>query len=174
MRTKGFEGMTCSIADVMGAIGDRWGLLLLRDLLLGLSRYDDLKQSTGITNSTLSDRLKSLEAAGLVERRRYQAGPDRYDYLLTARGRDISLVLQAFLQVGDRWNLNDLPGPPLQLVNRRTGNAVQLAVVDGQTGQAVPVQDIEIVAGPGADERVRWRLEKKSTRPAATPSAAEH
>ncbi|MDI7048078.1 winged helix-turn-helix transcriptional regulator, partial [Escherichia coli] len=60
MRSKGFDGMVCSIAGAMAAIGDRWGLLILRDLVLGLSRYDEFRQSSGITNATLSDRLKHL------------------------------------------------------------------------------------------------------------------
>lgn len=72
MRSKGFERMVCSIVGAMAAIGDRWGLLILRDLVLGLSRNEDLRQSSGVTNATLSDRLKHLEANGLIERPRYQ------------------------------------------------------------------------------------------------------
>lgn len=78
MKAKGFEGMTCSVAHVLSALGDRWGAILMRDLLLGLSRYDDLRQSTGITNSTLADRLRALEGSGLIEKRQYQTRPDRY------------------------------------------------------------------------------------------------
>ena len=69
-------------------IGDRWGAILMRDLLLGLSRYDDLRQSTGITNSTLADRLRALEGSGLIEKRQYQTRPDRYEYLPTEKGKD--------------------------------------------------------------------------------------
>jgi DNA-binding HxlR family transcriptional regulator len=72
MRSKGFDGMICSIAGVMAAIGDRWGLLILRDLVLGLGRYEDFRYSTGVTHATLSDRLKHLEANDLIERRRYK------------------------------------------------------------------------------------------------------
>ena len=72
MRSKSFEGMVCSIAGVLEAVGDRWAVLILRDLSLGLSRYEDLRQSTDVTNATLSDRLKHLEDNGLIERRQYQ------------------------------------------------------------------------------------------------------
>ena len=161
MRAKGFEGMTCSVADVMGALGDRWGVLIMRDLLLGLARYDDLKQSTGVTNATLSDRLKSLEAAGLIERRKYQSKPDRYEYVLTERGQDTSLVMQAFVQVGDHWNVGNLAGPPLQFVNKQTGHPVKLAVIDSQLGQRVEARDITVIA----DERVKWRLERNAGSP---------
>lgn len=160
MRSKGFEGMTCSIAGVLGALGGRWGTLIIRDLTLGLSRYDDLRRSTGVTNATLSNRLKVLEQNGLVERRRYHSRPDRYEYLLTPKGKDIGLVLQAMVQVGDKWNLAGLSGPPLQFVDAPSGRVVKLAPVDAKTGTAVRPQDIWIKAGPGADDHDRWRLSK--------------
>ncbi len=158
MRSKGFEGMTCSVADVLGALGDRWGALIMRDFVLGLRRYDDLQKSTGVTHATLSDRLKTLEENGLIERRRYQTRPDRYEYLLTPRGRDIALVIQALAQVGDRWNLGERPGPPIVFTDARTGRPVKLALVDAATGEPVP--QIRLAPGPGADDQMRWRLEK--------------
>src|SRR3981081_4282945 len=94
MRSKSFAGMTCSIAGALETIGDRWAVLILRDLLYGLGRYEDLRRSTGVTHATLSDRLKHLEDKQLIERRRYQAGPERYEYLLTRKGRDTILVMQ--------------------------------------------------------------------------------
>ena len=69
MKSKSFEGMVCSIAGVLEAVGDRWAVLILRDLSLGLSRYEDLRRSTDVTNATLSDRLRHLEDNGLIERR---------------------------------------------------------------------------------------------------------
>ena len=86
MRSKSFEGMACSIAGVLEAIGDRWAVLILRDLSLGLSRYEDLRRSTEVTNATLSDRLKHLEDHELIERRQYQTNPERYEYVLTREG----------------------------------------------------------------------------------------
>ena len=158
MKSKSFEGMACSIAGVLEAIGDRWAVLILRDLSLGLSRYEDLRRSTAVTNATLSDRLKHLEDHELVERRQYQTNPERYEYVLTAKGRDTILVLQALLQVGDKWAVSGDAGPPLRFVDRKTGHAVKLARVDNETGQRVKLQDVQPQAGPGADELVRWRL----------------
>src|SRR5260370_2771136 len=114
MKSKSFDGMACSIAGVMDAIGDRWAVLILRDLSLGLSRYEDLRRSTGVTNATLSDRLKHLEDSELIKRPRYQTNPERYEYLLTPQGRDTILVLQALLQVGDKWAVSGNAGPPLK------------------------------------------------------------
>jgi DNA-binding HxlR family transcriptional regulator len=158
MKSKSFEGMACSIAGVLEAIGDRWAVLILRDLSLGLSRYEDLRRSTDVTNATLSDRLKHLEDHELVERRQYQTNPERFEYVLTAKGRDTILVLQALLQVGDKWAVSGDAGPPLKFIDRKTGRAVKLARVDNETGQRVRLQDVQPQAGPGADELVRWRL----------------
>src|SRR6266481_6646451 len=85
VRSKSFDGMVCSIAGVLDAVGDRWAMLILRDLSLGLSKYEELRQSTDITHATLSDRLKHLEENELIERRQYQWGPDSYEYLLTRK-----------------------------------------------------------------------------------------
>jgi DNA-binding HxlR family transcriptional regulator len=152
--------MVCSIAGVLDAVGDRWAVLILRDLSLGLSRYEDLRTSTGITNATLSDRLKHLEDNELIERRRYQTGPDRYEYLLTQKGRDIILVIQALAQVGDKWAVSGEQGPPLKFINRNSGRAVKLALVDEKSGEVVRLRDVRPQAGPGADDLVRWRLTK--------------
>jgi DNA-binding HxlR family transcriptional regulator len=158
MRSKSFEGMACSIAGVLEAIGDRWAVLILRDLSLGLSKYEDLRRSTEVTNATLSDRLKHLEDHELIERRRYQTNPERYEYVLTAKGRDIILVIQALAQVGDKWAVSGDAGPPLRFVDRKTGHLVKLAMVDRETGQRVRAQDLLPQEGPGADDLVRWRL----------------
>ncbi len=164
MRSKGFEGMTCSIASVMGALGDRWGALIMRDLFLGLTRYDDLQRSTGVTNATLSDRLKALEQNGLLRRQQYQSRPDRYEYVLTDRGRDIGLVLLAMMQVGDKWNLAALAGPPLRLVEGKSAHHVKVALVDVETGDQIDPQDVMVEIGPGADELTKWRSRRRISR----------
>jgi DNA-binding HxlR family transcriptional regulator len=160
MRSKSFEGMVCSIAGVLDAVGDRWAMLILRDLGLGLRRYDDLRKSTGVTNATLSDRLKHLEENELIERRLYQSGPDRYEYVLTRRGADVILVIQALAQVGDKWQIAGEKGPPLKFINQGSGRAVKVALVDEKSGEVVPRRDVRPQAGPGADDLVRWRLTK--------------
>lgn len=158
MRSKGFEGMACSMAEVMGALGDRWGVLIMRDLLLGLTRYDDLRRSTGVTNATLSGRLKDLEEAGLVERRQYQPRPERYEYVPTRKGQDIGLVVQAMVQVGDRWRQEEKRGAPLQFVNAASGHRVQLALVDAGAEASTATASIRIETGPEADDLMRWRI----------------
>jgi DNA-binding HxlR family transcriptional regulator len=160
MRLKGFEGMTCSIAGVLDAIGDRWAMLILRDLSLGLSKYEELRKSTGVTHATLSDRLGHLEENELIERRQYQTAPNRYEYILTRRGWDIALVIQALAQVGDKWAIASDAGPPLRFINKNSGRPVKVALVDDKSGEVVRLRDVRPQAGPGADDLVRWRLTK--------------
>jgi DNA-binding HxlR family transcriptional regulator len=160
MRSKSFDGMVCSIAGVLEALGDRWAFLIMRDISLGVSRYEDLRRSTDVTHATLSDRLKHLEENGLIERRRYQTNPERFEYLLTAKGRDVILVIQALAQVGDKWQVTGEAGPPLKFINRNSGRPVKVALVDEKSGEVVRLRNIRPQAGPGADDLVRWRLTK--------------
>ena len=158
MRSRSFDGMACSIAGALQAIGDRWAVLILRDLSLGLSRYEDLRRSTDVTHATLSDRLRHLENSGLIKRRRYQKNPERYEYVLTRKGWDSVLLTQAFAQIGDQWKASGASGPPLKFVNRNTGRPVKLVLVDAGTGERVKLRDVRPQEGPGADDLVRWRL----------------
>ena len=149
--------MACSIAGALEAIGDRWAVLILRDLMFGLSKYEDLRRSTGVTHATLSDRLRHLEENGLIGRRRYQANPERYEYVLTRKGRDTILLAQALLQIGDKWAVTE-HGPPVRFVDRKSGRAVKLALVDAEATGPVSFADVVPSEGPGADDLVRWRL----------------
>jgi DNA-binding HxlR family transcriptional regulator len=158
MRSKGFDGMICSIAGVMAAIGDRWGLLILRDLVLGLRRYEDFRYSTGVTHATLSDRLKHLEANDLIERRRYQTNPERFEYLLTKKGWQVAAIMPVLAQIGDRCDASGADGPPMKFVNRKTGADIGWGFFDKKTGERLGAKDLAIKEGPGADELVRWRL----------------
>lgn len=158
MRSKGFDGMICSIAGVMAAIGDRWGLLILRDLVLGLRRYEDFRHSTAVTNATLSDRLKHLETNGLIERRCYQTNPERFEYFLTKKGSQIASVMPVLAQIGDRCDVSGASAPPLKFVNRKTGAEVGWSFIDKKTGEPLSPKDLAIKEGPGADDLVRWRL----------------
>ena len=158
MRAKSFADMTCSVAGALEAIGDRWAILLLRDLAMGLTRYDDLQAASGIPTTTLSTRLKHLEATGLVERAPYQDNPPRYEYRLTEKGRDLWKVTTALREWGDRWNVNGLGAPTVELVDSETGRPLTLALVDAQTGQPVPPRRAALRPGPAADAQVRRRL----------------
>lgn len=92
----------CPVARTLEIIGDRWTILIIRDLLLnGPSKFLDLEWSlSGISPNTLSARLKTLEEADLVERRFYEQHPPRAEYVLTAKGRELGPVLRALKNWG--------------------------------------------------------------------------
>jgi DNA-binding MarR family transcriptional regulator len=100
----------------------------------------------------LSDRLKHLEENELIERRQYQSDPDRYEYLLTRKGKDVILVVQALAQVGDKWGITGDAAPPLKFINRNSGRQVKLALVNEKSAEVVRMRDVRPQAGPGADD----------------------
>lgn len=93
----------CPVARALDIIGDRWTILILRDLLLdGRRRFQDLQQSLeGISPNTLSERLKALLESGIVERHFYEEHPPRAEYLLTKKGRSVAPVLRALKEWGE-------------------------------------------------------------------------
>src|SRR5215218_10310435 len=98
-----YPDQVCSIARALEVVGERWTLLILRDLALGSTRFDQLQESLGIATNVLSSRLERLGAEELVERRRYQERPERHEYLLTEKGRALTPALIALMKWGDRY-----------------------------------------------------------------------
>jgi DNA-binding HxlR family transcriptional regulator len=97
----------CAVACSLDLVGDKWSLLVVRDLLRGNVTYGELQKSPeGIPTNILADRLKKLEEAGLISKAAYQEHPVRYAYELTEKGRDLGDVLLAFV----RWGKKYIPG----------------------------------------------------------------
>ncbi len=90
-----YDDQVCSIARALEVLGERWTLLLVRDALLGLRRYEEFQRSLGVARNVLSERLRRLVAAGILERVPYQHRPERFEYVLTGMGRHIGLVSSA-------------------------------------------------------------------------------
>ena len=99
----------CSIAATLDAIGDRWTLLILRDLFKGVRRFEDLQKDLGIARNLLSNRLNKLISHSIVIRVPYQERPTRYEYRLTSKGLDLSPSLVALMHWGDTWCITDGP-----------------------------------------------------------------
>jgi DNA-binding HxlR family transcriptional regulator len=91
------------IESVAAIVGDRWSMLIVRNVFRGIRRFDTLQDDLGVSRPVLADRLKKLVAAGILERQRYQDHPPRYDYVLTAAGTELSPALVALIRWGDRW-----------------------------------------------------------------------
>ena len=100
----GFERSCCPITNGLDIFGDKWTLLIIRDLMLGKRRYQDLISSPeNIASNILADRLKRLQLAGLINRRAYQQNPVRYEYVLTKKGKDLKPVLEAIIGWGKKY-----------------------------------------------------------------------
>src|SRR5437773_10757508 len=108
MLNRDYEGQNCSIARALEVVGERWTLLIIRDVLLGLHRFDQIQKSLGIARNVLTDRLNRLVDEGILERVRHRDRPERYEYRLSQKGRDLLLPLTALGQWGDQY-LNEKP-----------------------------------------------------------------
>lgn len=103
MRRVSFADMNCSIAQALEIIGEWWTPLILRDIHRGITRFDAIQASLGISRKVLTQRLETLLEHGVVERVAYQQRPPRYDYRLTGKGRELGQVLRAMITWGERW-----------------------------------------------------------------------
>src|SRR5215475_6068272 len=103
MLNRGYEGQVCSIARALEVVGERWTLLIVRDVFLGLRRFDQLQESLGIARNVLTDRLNRLVDEEILERVPYSDRPVRHEYRLTAKGLDLNIALTALRQWGDRY-----------------------------------------------------------------------
>lgn len=153
MQRKSFRTMPCPIARGLERVGEGWAFLIMRDVLYGLTRFDQLQENLGIPPNTLARRLDALIEAGLLERRRYSEHPPRDEYLPTASGRDFQSVLVALLAWGNRHFAPE--GRSVILVDRNTGAEVDPILADRATGQPI---DARFAAGPAAGPRTRARF----------------
>ena len=103
MLKRTYEGQDCSIANALEVVGERWTLLIIRDALLGLRRFDEFQRNLGIARKVLTDRLRWLVDEGILERVPYQEHPKRYEYHLTRKGRDLHVALVGLRQWGDDY-----------------------------------------------------------------------
>ena len=146
MLKRHYEGQVCSIARALELVGDRWTLLVIRDIALGLRRFDQLQNSLGVASNVLADRLNRLTADGILDRVRYGERPERFEYRLTKKGRELGVALLALMQWGDRY----LSDKPPRIARRRSDRSPVSVRVVAKDGSVVAPADLELVPGPGA------------------------
>lgn len=144
-----YADQTCSISRSLEVVGERWTLLVLRDVLLGRHRFDELVDSLGVTRTVLSRRLSHLVEEGVLERTAYQQRPARFAYHLTAKGRALTPVIAHLLWWGDTY-YPEPGGPPRLLLHRTCGGPVEHHFTCGACGSTVTAADITTRPGPGA------------------------
>lgn len=150
MRRASFTDMNCSVAQTLEIVGEWWTLLIVRDALFGVTRFDDFSTRLGIARNVLTQRLDTLVEHGVMAREPYQEKPVRYDYRLTEKGRDLWTVLAALRQWGDRWAIDS--EPPIVTEHRACGHTMTVEPVCSACGEHVTRSDLRVLPGPGADE----------------------
>ncbi|HEX2084264.1 MAG TPA: helix-turn-helix domain-containing protein [Solirubrobacteraceae bacterium] len=142
-----FEAQNCSIAGALALLGERWTLLVMREVLLGRRRFGDIQRHTGVAKNILSDRLETLVEHGLLERR-------GAEYVPTSKGLDVNPVLVALMQWGDRHVAGEA-GPPRVLVHEACGHdahpTLRCAHCDGE----LDARELRVRPGPGANDEQR-------------------
>jgi len=93
----------CTIAASLAVVGEKWSILVVRELSLGVHRFDAIQRNTGAPRDILATRLRRLEAEGVIEKQLYQEHPPRYEYRLTQAGDELRPILLALSEWGDRW-----------------------------------------------------------------------
>lgn len=152
--------MSCPIARSLERVGEWWSILIVRDALGGLTRFDQFQKSLDIAPNMLTRRLNSLVEAGLLERRRYSERPPRYEYLLTPKGRDFRPVVVALYAWGNKHFAPE--GASVVLVDNATGKRADPVLVDRPTGRPLDEARYTFVAGPAASARTKRRLALKA------------
>jgi DNA-binding HxlR family transcriptional regulator len=150
MQRTDFSQMTCSIARSLAVAGEPWSPLVLRDVWVGINRFDDIQRDLGISRKVLAERLKHLVEAGMLERRAYSERPARYEYALTEKGFGFVDVLMAMAAWGDRWTAGDA-GPPVLRRHRTCGQITQVELRCSVCGEPLHATDVDVEPGPGLE-----------------------
>jgi len=146
MLKRDYEGQNCSIARALEVVGERWTLLIVRDVFLGKRRFDELQESLGIARNVLTDRLNRLVEEGILERVPYSERPVRHEYRLTTKGLELNVALTALRQWGDRY----LSEKPPRLLRTRSDRKPVVAALVPKGTAVLGWSDVETVLGPGA------------------------
>jgi DNA-binding HxlR family transcriptional regulator len=146
MQRTSFGEMRCSIARTLDVAGEPWSPLILRDVWVGITRFDALQRDLGISSKVLAERLKWLTAHGLLERRAYAQLPPRHDYVLTVKGLEFCSVLLAICAWGDRWTAGEA-GPPALFRHRGCGEVTHAELTCAQCGKPLHARDVDVEPG---------------------------
>ncbi|KQB51783.1 HxlR family transcriptional regulator [Pseudomonas endophytica] len=156
MQRTSLTSAECPIARGLERVGEWWSILIMRDALQGLRRFDEFSQSLGIAPNMLTRRLNTLVEEGLLDRRRYSERPPRYEYVPTAVGEDFRIVIMAFIAWGNRHYTPE--GESLQIIDKQTHHPVQVLMMDALENRVVPIERCTVKAGPAASAGMLERL----------------
>ena len=148
MQRTNFGEMACSIARTLDVIGEPWSPLILRDVWVGLTRFDQIQADLGISRKVLAERLNHLVEHGVLERRPYDRRP-RYEYVLTDKGTELVDVLMVMVGWADRWLAGEA-GPPVLYRHHACGEVSNVDLRCAHCRAPMHANDVEVLRGPGA------------------------
>lgn len=152
MRWEDIADLNCSVARTLAVIGDRWTLLVLRDVFSGVRRFEHFQTNLKLTRHLLADRLRKLEREGILRRVPYSERPPRYEYRLTDKGLDLYPIMISILKWGDTYTADgDLP---VELMHRTCGGPASPKLVCGTCGEELKPRDVQARMKPGAGRRI--------------------
>ena len=157
MRQTSFGDFHCSLARSLEVVGDWWTPLIIRDIAVGLTRFDELVDDLGISRNLLTTRLTDLESNGIIQREQYQERPPRSEYLLTKAGWELVPVLMALTAWGDRWSPPSA-GAAVRFRHRVCGRTFTPRVACSACGETVHASDVIPLPGPGSVSAPGTRL----------------
>jgi DNA-binding HxlR family transcriptional regulator len=140
--------MACSIARTLDILSDPWSFLILRNVFVGMTRFDQIQRGLGVSRKVLAERLAWLVEHEVLERRPYSEHPPRHDYQLTAKGWELCDVLLVIAAWGDRWTAGEA-GAPVVRRHRGCGRLTQAVVRCEQCGEPLHANDVDVEPGPG-------------------------
>jgi DNA-binding HxlR family transcriptional regulator len=147
--SRDYPDQNCSMAAALELIGERWTLLVIRDVLAGNRRFEQMQRSLGVARNVLSARLQRLVDEDILERRPYSERPQRHEYFLTQKGLDLWPVLVALIGWGDR-HLAGPDGPPMLILHKGCGGRVNDRRICERCDKPLEVREARAVPGPGA------------------------
>jgi DNA-binding HxlR family transcriptional regulator len=148
MQRTDFAQMPCSIARTLAVAGEPWSPLIIRDVFVGINRFDDLQRDLGVSRKVLAERLRHLVEAGMLERRAYSDRPPRDEYVLTEMGSGFVDVLMAMVAWGDRWTAG-AAGPPMLYRHRSCGRITSAEPHCAACGEILHSTNVDVEPGPG-------------------------
>lgn len=140
--------MACSIARTLDIAGEPWSPLIIRDVWLGVTRFDEIQRDLGISRKVLAERLRWLVANGVLEQHAYSERPLRNEYRLTQKGFELADVLLAITAWGDRWTAGDA-GPPALIRHRNCGELTHAELRCAHCGEPLHASEVDVEPGPG-------------------------
>ena len=152
MRWNDIDTVECSIARALSVVGERWTMMIVRDVFLGIRRFDALQQDLGLTSHRLSHRLGKLVRDGILARVLYEKRPRRYEYRLTPKGIDLFPLIVVLNSWGDRW-MAGREGPPIELIHRKCRKVIRPQLDCPDCKEPIVPRDMSLRPGPALKNR---------------------